>query len=59
MKKVEDIDKSKVSNVTIDPSLNKYKDKALFPEKLALANEQLKGAKLPPNKNGKHGDRKN
>lgn len=28
-------------------------EKTLFPEKLALAKKQLKGVKLPPNKNSK------
>jgi len=50
MKKVQELNKSKVPIVAIDPSLNKYRDKTLFPKKLALANEQLKGAKLPPKK---------
>lgn len=50
MKKIEEPKSSKVPDVTIDPSLNKYRDKTLFPEKLALANKQLKGAKLPPKK---------
>ncbi|MGI4866482.1 MAG: hypothetical protein ACRYFZ_21345 [Janthinobacterium lividum] len=39
---------TKVPFVTIDPALNEYQDKILFPEKLALANKQLKGVKLPP-----------
>ena len=39
------------SFVTIDPALNEYRDKVLFPKKLAQANEVLKTAKLPPNKN--------
>jgi hypothetical protein len=37
--------------VIIDPSLEKYRDKILFPEKLARAEELLKNAKLPQNKN--------
>ena len=47
MKKVEDLNKSKVPIVRIDPSLNQYRDKILFPDKLAKANELLKTAKLP------------
>lgn len=47
MKKTEEVNRGKV---TIDPSLNKYRTKTLFPEKLALANVQLKGVKLPPKK---------
>jgi hypothetical protein len=50
MKTVEELNNSKTPIVAIDPSLNKYRDKTLFPEKLALANEQLKGVKLPPKK---------
>ena len=46
-KKVEELNKSKVPIVAIDPSLNKYQGKVLFPKKLALAEEQLKGVKLP------------
>jgi hypothetical protein len=52
MKKVEEVNNSKVPIVAIDPSLNKYKEKTLFPKKLALANEQLKGVKLPKKKHG-------
>lgn len=46
-KKVKELNKSKVPIVAIDPSLNKYQGKVLFPKKLALAEEQLKGVKLP------------
>ena len=46
-KTVEELNKSKVPIVAIDPSLNKYQGKILFPQKLALAEEQLKGVKLP------------
>lgn len=49
-KKIEELSKSKVPIVVIDPSLNKYQGKTLFPEKLAIANEKLKGTKLPPTK---------
>lgn len=37
--------------MTIDPALNEYRDKIMFPEKLEQANKVLKTAKLPPNKN--------
>ncbi len=47
MKTVKELNNSKTPIVAIDPSLNKCRDKTLFPEKLALANEQLKGVKLP------------
>ena len=53
MKTVEDISNRKVPLVTIDPALEKYKGKVLFPEKLAMANEMLKTAKLPKNKHRK------
>ncbi len=46
-KKVEELNRSKVPIVAIDPALNKYQGKVLFPKKLALAEEQLKGVKLP------------
>lgn len=47
MTKVQELNNSKKPIVSIDPSLNKYRDNTLFPEKLALANEQLKGVRLP------------
>ena len=37
--------------VVIDPALNEYGNKILFPEKLKRANEVLQTAKLPANKN--------
>lgn len=46
-KKIEELNKSKVPIVAIDPSLNKYQGKILFPKKLAIAEENLKGVKLP------------
>lgn len=46
-KKIEELNKSKVPIVAIDPSLNKYQGKVLFPKKLAIAEEKLKGVKLP------------
>ena len=51
MKTMHDINKKKVPAVRIDPSLDKYDDVVLFPEKLKKANEQLKKSgfpKLPP-----------
>lgn len=50
MTTVEELNKGKKPIIAIDKSLNKYRDKTLFPEKLALANEQLKGVKLPSKK---------
>ncbi|MBD0333044.1 MAG: hypothetical protein M3342_05745 [Bacteroidota bacterium] len=46
-KKIEELNKSKVPIVIIDPALEKDKDKVYFPEKLEKANEMLKTAKLP------------
>ncbi len=46
-KKVEELNKTKVPIVAIDPSMDKYHGTVLFPGKLALAEEQLKGLKLP------------
>lgn len=45
-KKVEELDKNKSQMVTIDPLLNKYQGKVLFPKQLAIAEEKLKGVKL-------------
>jgi NAD(P)H-hydrate repair Nnr-like enzyme with NAD(P)H-hydrate epimerase domain len=45
-KKIEELNQSKVPIVAIDPSLNKYQGKILFPKKLAIAEEKLKGIKL-------------
>ncbi len=50
MKKVHELNNRKLPIVAIDTSLNKFQDKTLFPKKLALANEQLKGVKLPSKK---------
>ena len=47
MKTVKKLNKSKVPIVSIDPALEQYRDKPIFPEKLAKANEMLKTAKLP------------
>ncbi len=50
MKTVQELNKSKVPIVAIDPSLKKYRDKTPFPEKLAKANKMFKTAKLPNKK---------
>ncbi len=47
---IHELNESKVPIVIIDPSLEKYRDKILFPEKLARAEELLKNVKLPENK---------
>ncbi len=49
-KLIQDLNNSKVPIVIIDPSLEKYRDQILFPEKLARAEELLKNAKIPENK---------
>ncbi len=51
MKTIEELNRSKSHIVTIDPALNKYLDKIMFPQKLEKANKMLTTAKLPPNKN--------
>jgi hypothetical protein len=48
-KKAEELNKRKAPIVTIDESLNKYKDVVLFPEKLEKANEILKKTGHPEN----------
>lgn len=50
MRTVQELNNSNVPIVRIDPSLEQYRDKVLFPEKLAKANERLKTAKLPGKK---------
>ena len=50
MKTIKDPNNRKVPIVAIDPALDKYRDKIMFPEKLEKANKMLKTAKLPPNK---------
>ncbi len=49
-KKIEKLNKSKVPIIAIDPSLNKYHGKVLFPKKLAIAEEKLKRLKLSETK---------
>ncbi len=44
MKAAKDKKDNEVPVVTIDPSLDQYRDKNLFPEKLAKANVMLKTA---------------
>lgn len=47
MKKIEELNQTRLITVTINKSLNKYKDKVLFPEKVAKANDALKNVGLP------------
>ncbi|MDQ2753014.1 MAG: hypothetical protein M3R72_08325 [Bacteroidota bacterium] len=49
-RKLQEINKIKSAIVVIDPALNKYQGKVLFPKKLAMALEKLKGVKLPESK---------
>ena len=50
MKTIQELNNRKVPIVRIDPLLEQYRDKILFPEKLAKANCMLKTAKLPTKK---------
>lgn len=45
--KVNDLNKEKIPVVKINKNLEEYKNKILFPKKLAMANEMLKNVKLP------------
>ena len=51
MKTAQPLTTKKWPSVIIDPALNAYRDKIMFPEKLEHANKVLQAAKLPPNKN--------
>jgi hypothetical protein len=51
MKNIEELNKSNVPIVAIDPRLNKLREKNPFSKKLNLANEKLKDAVLPSPKN--------
>lgn len=50
MKTAQELNIRKVPIVAIDPALDKYEDKIMFPKKLEQANKMLKTAKLPPKK---------
>ncbi len=56
MKNRLEINEEKIPAVRIDPSLDKYDNVVLFPEKLAKANEQLKKSGTPklPKKKRSH-----
>jgi hypothetical protein len=47
MKTMLEVNEKKVPAVRIDPSLDKYDDVVLFPDKLAKANKQLKKSGFP------------
>lgn len=50
MKTIQDIANRKAPIVRIDSTLEQYRDKVLFPAKLAAANQMLKTARLPKHK---------
>ena len=50
MHSIKELNNRKVPIVQIDPALEKFRDKILFPDKLAKANKMLKTAKLPERK---------
>lgn len=45
--KISELNKAKVPIVKIDKSLERFRGKVLFPEKVALANKLLSNVKLP------------
>jgi hypothetical protein len=47
MKKIDQLNNSKVPVIVFDKKLERFRDKILFPEKLAKANEILKKVGLP------------
>ncbi|MEZ0611106.1 hypothetical protein ACAW74_21515 [Fibrella sp. WM1] len=53
MKTIQELNQQATPIVTIDRSLEPYRDQVLFPEKLAKANQMLTTAKLPSKKTGK------
>ena len=54
MKNKLEINEKKVIGVRINPSLDKYDNIVLFPDKLAKANEQLKKSGFPKLPSRKH-----
>jgi hypothetical protein len=53
MKNIPELNEKRVLAVRIDSSLDKYDNVVLFPEKLAIANEQLKKSGFPKQANKK------
>lgn len=45
--KIDDLNKAKIPIIKIDKSLERFRGKVLFPEKLELANKLLANVKLP------------
>ena len=54
--KVQDLNKAKIPLVKIDPKLEKFKGRILFPIKMNLANKLLDNAQLPKDKIQKTSD---
>ena len=50
METAKELNNRKVSIVTLDESLEKFRDKTICPDKLNKANQMLKTAKLPKNR---------
>ena len=50
MKKIEDLNQSKVPIIVFDKKLEQFRDKILFPKKLEKANEILSKIGLPVDK---------
>lgn len=48
---ISELNKAKVPIVKIDKSLERFRGKVLFPEKLELANKLLANVKLPKTEN--------
>lgn len=53
MKTVEQLNSSKVPVIVFDKKLEQFRDKVLFPEKVAKANEILSKVGLPKQKKSK------
>lgn len=47
MKKIEQLNNSKISVIVFDKKLEQFRNKVLFPEKLAKANDILSKVGLP------------
>jgi hypothetical protein len=47
MRKIDELNNSKVPVIVFDKKLEQYRDKTLFPEKLAKANDILAKVGLP------------
>lgn len=50
MKTIDELKNRKIPIVTIDPALDQFLGKVLFPKKLEQTNKMLKSAKLPKRK---------